>query len=123
MLEQSEGAFLRVRVTDQLFVDKLLLSKKIEIKQHATAEWILNQAVRANVYLKSPSMDSGFSGGKAKDKYTNSLLILSRTLKKVSVKFGHGGERLVFDLVIDNLETRDEDKIKQLAKILTYMGR
>tara|TARA_R110002153_G_scaffold81343_2_gene206219 strand:+ start:3738 stop:4184 length:447 start_codon:yes stop_codon:yes gene_type:complete len=123
VLEPSEGSFLRVRVTDQLFIDKLLLKKTITMDQHYTAEWILRQAVRANVYLKSPSMDSGFSGGKAKDKYSNNLLIFSRTLKRITTKFGYGGEKLAFDLIVNNLETNDEKQIKKLIEILIYMGK
>lgn len=122
-LEPSEGSFLRVRVTDQLFIDKLLLNKTITMDQHYTAEWILSQAVRANVYLKTPSMDSGFSGGKAKDKYSNNLLIFSRTLKRIITKFGYSGENLVFDLIVNNLEVKDEQKIKKLIEILNYMGQ
>ena len=121
-LEPSDGVFLRVRVTDQLFIDKLLLKKTITMDQHCTAEWILSQAVRANVYLKTPSMDSGFSGGKAKDKYSNNLLIFSRTLKRIITKFGYSGESLVFDLIVNNLEVKDEQKIKKLIEILNYMG-
>lgn len=123
VLEPSDGTFLRVRVTDQLFIDKLLLKKKLTLTQHHTAEGILAQAVRANVYLKTPSMEAGFSGGKAKDKYSNSLLIFSRTMKRIISKFGYGGERLVFDLVINSLEVRDDSKIKKLIEILNYMGK
>jgi len=122
-LEPSDGTFLRVRVIDQLFIDKLLLKKKLTLNQHYTAEWILAQAVRANVYLKTPSMEAGYSGGKTKDNYSNSLLIFSRTMKRIISKFGYGGERLVFDLVVDNLEVKDESKIKKLIEILNYMGR
>ena len=50
-LEQGEGAFLRVKVTDQLYIDKLLLSKNLDLQQHSTAEWVLKQAMQANVFV------------------------------------------------------------------------
>jgi|TARA_R110000803_G_scaffold163303_3_gene226926 predicted polyphosphate/ATP-dependent NAD kinase len=121
-LEQSDGAFLRVRVKDQLFIDELLLKRKIDCFHHAIAEKILSEAVRASVYIKSPSMEAGGLGSIA-SKYSNYLLIFSRTLKRIITKFGCDGERLVFDVVVNNTPISNDDEIKKLKEILTYLGR
>ncbi len=120
-LEQSDGAFLRVKVTDQLYIDRLLLTKKIDVGHHATAEWILNQAARANVFVKTPSMSDTFGGGSG-DKYTNGLLIFSRTMKRINNKFGDSGEKIVFDIVVDDLNIKDKKVLQTFRKILDYLA-
>ena len=122
-LEQSDGAFLRVRVKDQLVIDDLLLKRKIDCFHHSTAERILSQAVMANVYLKTTPMDAGVYDGNSSDRYTNHLLIFSRTLKRIITKFGYDGERLVFDVVVNNTPISNDDEVKRLKLILTYLGR
>lgn len=120
-LEQSDGAFLRVKVTDQLYIDRLLLTKKIEIHHHTTAEWILNQATRANVYVKTPSMSDTFGGGNGGDRYTNGLLIFSRTMKRINKKFGDHGEKIVFDIIVDDVNIKDNQVLSTFRKILDYL--
>jgi len=121
-LEQGDGGFLRVKVTDQLYIDRLLLDKKIEVSHHITAEWILHQATKANVYVKTPSMDDTFGGGSG-DKYTNGLLVFSRTMNKIKKKFGEEAERIVFDIVVDDLRITDKSKISKLKEILDYFSK
>ena len=121
-LEQGDGGFLRVKVTDQLYIDRLLLDKKIEVSHHITAEWILHQATKANVYVKTPSMDDTFGGGSG-DKYTNGLLVFSRTMNKIKKKFGKEAERIVFDIVVNDLRITDKSKISKLKKILDYFSK
>jgi hypothetical protein len=59
-LEQADSGVGRARVSDQMFIDKLLLKKSITIRHHQAAERILSQAVQAGVYLKSPDMTATF---------------------------------------------------------------
>jgi hypothetical protein len=120
-LEQGEGAFLRVKVTDQLYIDKLLLSKNLDLQQHSTAEWVLKQAMQANVFVKSPSMMGTFGGGSG-DKYTNGLLIFSRTMRKIKNKFGVKAEKIVFDIVVDDLNIKDKEKLKTLRRALDFLS-
>tara|TARA_R110002153_G_scaffold15947_3_gene56656 strand:- start:40 stop:477 length:438 start_codon:yes stop_codon:yes gene_type:complete len=120
-LEQGEGAFLRVKVTDQLYIDKLLLSKNLDLQQHSTAEWVLKQAMQANVFVKSPSMMGTFGGGSG-DKYTNGLLIFSRTMRKIKNKFGVEAEKIVFDIVVDDLNIKDKEKLKTLRRALDFLS-
>ena len=120
-LEQGEGAFLRVKVTDQLYIDKLLLSKNLDLQQHSTAEWVLKQAMQANVFVKSPSMMGTFGGGSG-DKYTNGLLIFSRTMRKIKNKFGVEAEKTVFDIVVDDLNIKDKEKLKTLRRALDFLS-
>ena len=61
-LEPSDGAFLRGSVVDQIYIDKLLLSNELSMQQHATAEWFLNQAVKANVYVTTPKSGTANAG-------------------------------------------------------------
>jgi hypothetical protein len=119
-LEQSDNAFLRVRVTDQLYIDQLLLTKKIDIQHHMTAEWILDQATRANIFVKTPSMDGTFGGGKG-DKYTNGLLVFSQTMRRIKKKFGNTGEKLAFDIIVDDVNIKDEKALRVFRKILDYL--
>mgnify|MGYP003666359817 CR=1 FL=1 len=119
-LEQGEGAFLRVKVTDQLYIDRLLLSKKLDIHQHSTAEWILKQATQANVFIKTPSMTGVFGGGSG-DKYTNGLLIFSRTMRKIKNKFGVEAEKIVFDIIVEDLHITDKEKLKTLRRALDFL--
>ena len=120
-LEQGEGAFLRVKVTDQLYIDKLLLSKNLDLQQRSTAEWVLKQAMQANVFVKSPSMMGTFGGGSG-DKYTNGLLIFSRTMRKIKNKFGVEAEKIVFDIVVDDLNIKDKEKLKTLRRALDFLS-
>ena len=120
-LEQGEGAFLRVKVTDQLYIDKLLLSKNLDLQQHSTAEWVLKQAMQANVFVKSPSMMGTFGGGSG-DKYTNGLLIFSRTMRKIKNKFGVEAEKIVFDIVVGDLSIKDKEKLKTLRRALDFLS-
>jgi len=119
-LEQGEGAFLRVKVTDQLYIDRLLLTKKIDIHHHLTAEWILGQATRANVFVKTPSMNGTFGGGKG-DKYTNGLLLFSRTMNRIKKKFGDAGEKLAFDIIVDDVNIKDAKALQVFRKILDHL--
>ena len=121
-LEPSDGAFLRGRVVDQIYIDKLLLSNELSMQQHATAEWFLNQAVKANVYVTTPNFSLGF-GGKKNSNYTNHLLALSRTMRKVYKKFGAEGGRILFQTIVDNLNIKSESKMKLFKNILDYLGR
>jgi hypothetical protein len=119
-LEQGDGAFLRVKVTDQLYIDRLLLSKKIDLQQHSTAEWILKQATQANIFVKTPSMMGSFGGGSG-DKYTNGLLIFSRTMRKIKNKFGIEAEKIVFDIIVDDLNITDKEKLKTFRRALDFL--
>jgi hypothetical protein len=121
-LEPSDSTFLRGRVVDQIYIDKLLLSKKLSMQQHATAEWFLNQAVKANCYVTTPNFSLGF-GGKQNSNYTNHLLAFSRTMRKVSKKFGEKGSRVLFQTVVDNLKIKTTQQMKLFTDILDYLGR
>jgi len=119
-LEPSDNAFLRVKVTDQLYIDRLLLTKKIDVHHHMTAEWILDQATRANVFVKTPSMSGTFGGGKG-DKYTNGLLLFSRTMNRIKKKFGRTGEKLAFDIIVDDVNIKDVKALQMFRKILDHL--
>ena len=122
-LEQSDGAFLRAKVSDQIYIDKLLIDKVISLSQHATAEWFLNQAVKANIYVRTPFMGARSSGAKASDKYTNNLLVFSRTMRKVTRKFGAKGSQILFQAVVDNLKIQSAKKMETFKNILDYLGK
>ena len=122
-LELAEGEKVsRVKIKDQLFIDKLLMKDLIDLKQHRTAEWILSVATQAGIYLKTPSM-SGVFGNTPKDAmFTNSLMRFARMFRKIMDGFGVEGERVVHQIIIDDSETENQDDIELLKKILDYMA-
>ena len=62
-VEDGGSGVGRAVVKDQLFIDHLLIKDMIDVHQHMEAERVINLAVSAQVYLKSPSMDSISHGG------------------------------------------------------------
>ena len=106
-LEPSDGAFVRAKVTNQLVIDDLLMKKKIESHHHATAEYILNQAVKASMFTKTPRLD-GVSSGRSgpKNNYTNGLLNLGWTFKKITRKFGSEAATLTYNVIVNNLSIK-----------------
>ncbi len=123
-LEESDTKFARARVRDQLFIDHLLLKDILTLDQHATAERLLNLAVSAAVYLKSPSMAgfvgsvSGASGGGRKDIYSSRLMKWHRAEKSIRSKWGDDGVGVVHDHIILDVWTDNPVRIDFLSQIL-----
>ena len=121
-LEAPEGEKIgRAKVLDQPFMDRLLLEKKIEVRHHVVAEAIYSQAIAAGMFVKTPDMVSVF-GYTKKDRYTNALLMYSRTMKGIRERFVLKGERIVNDLIINDRATDKPEKIKFLVQILEYLS-
>jgi len=97
-------------VTDQTFVDRLLLRKIIEIHHHQAAERVIEQAVTAGMFVRTPNWSS-IPGNHRKDAYTNGLLRYARTLRFVQRNLGHEATSLLVRVVIEDQGTEDEDEL------------
>ena len=119
-LEESDTKFARARVKDQLFIDHLLLKDILTLDQHATAERLLNLAVSAAVYLKSPNMAGfvGASGGGRKDIYSSRLMKWHRAEKSIRSRWGDDGVGVVHDHIILDVWTDNPVRIDFLSQIL-----
>jgi hypothetical protein len=119
-LEESDSKFARAKVKDQLFVDYLLMEDLLTVQQHANAEHLLATAVSAGVYLKSPKMDSIITayGEGAPDMYSSGLMRWSRSEKRIRKRWGDEGVKVVYDHVILDIWTRQQERIATLGEIL-----
>ena len=117
-VEDAGSGVRRAVVKDQLFIDHLLIKDMIDVHQHMEAERVINLAVSAQVYLKSPSMDSISHGGGQPDMLSSGLIRYAGYIKWVVKKFGHEGERVIITHVVDDVYTTDFALISLIAKIL-----
>ena len=65
-------------------------------------------------------MSGTFGGGKG-DKYTNGLLLFSRTMNRIKKKFGRVGEKLAFDIIVDDVNIKDVKALQMFRKILDHL--
>ena len=123
-LEAGDSRFARARVKDQLFIDHLLMDDILTIDQHVQAERLLNLAVSASVYLKSPGFmgfvgaDSGGSGGGRNDIYSSALMRWHRQEKYLRRKWGDTGVGVVHDHIVLDVWTDSQPRISLLSQIL-----
>ena len=114
--------FARARVTDQTFVDKLLLKKVIEIHHHSAAERLVEQAVTAGMFVRTPNWSS-IPGNSRKDAYTNGLLRYSRTLKYVEKTLGRDAVEILERVVVMDSGTQDQEELKTVIACLDLLSR
>ena len=114
--------FARARVTDQTFVDKLLLKKVIEIHHHTAAERLVEQAVTAGMFVRTPNWSS-IPGNSRKDAYTNGLLRYSRTLKYVEKTLGRDAVEILERVVVMDSGTKDQEELKTVIACLDLLSR
>ena len=117
--EDADNGFLRLRIKDQLFVDKLLLDDHIDTDQHKEAERILGIAQSANVYIKSPNMEAVASEGGKPEMMTSGLMRLRGILKAIQKKHGDIGVEVLYRHVIEDEWTDNQDRINILSAVLT----
>jgi hypothetical protein len=76
ILEKEEGEVVaRARVTDQLQIDRLLLSGKIDTVEHKSAEFLLDVLGRAGAFVRSVNLKGAPSTDKGSGRYNNLLLL------------------------------------------------
>ena len=114
--------FARARVTDQTFVDKLLLKKVIEIHHHSAAERLVEQAVTAGMFVRTPNWSS-IPGNSRKDAYTNGLLRYSRTLKYVEKTLGRDAVEILERVVVMDSGTKDQEELAVVISCLDLLSR
>ena len=123
-LQQSEESnFLQAKVTDQLFIDHLLLNDKIDLDQHSKGEYLVFLASTSGSFAKTPSFDGVF-GNKAtrKDMLSTSMIKLGNQFRYIKKKFGDEGIKIVTNHVIFDKWTKDNQIIELLGKILEKKG-
>ena len=114
--------FARALVTDQTFVDKLLLKKVIEIHHHSAAERLVEQAVTAGMFVRTPNWSS-IPGNSRKDAYTNGLLRYSRTLKYVEKTLGRDAVEILERVVVMDSGTKDQEELAVVISCLDLLSR
>jgi hypothetical protein len=119
-LEAGE-IFARGRVTDQTFVDRLLLKKLIEIHHHSAAERLVQEAIKAGMFVRSPNW-TGIPGNNRKDAYTNGLLRYSRTLRFVRTRLGHEAVPILVKVVVEDRAAENEDEFHVVVAALDLLS-
>ena len=119
---EDGDAFARARVTDQTFVDKLLLRKIIEIYHHQAAERLTQQAVTAGMFVRTPNW-AAIPGNHRTDAYTNGLLRYARTLRHIQRNLGHEAASLLVRVVVEDHGTSDEKELQVVISCLELLSR
>ena len=114
VLEKSDSGIGRARVTNQLFIDKLLINKSITIPQHQAAERLLAQAVNAGAYIRSPNMVGAFGRH-------DLILGLSRTLRRITQEFSEQAAHITYSIVIEDKPTKKQSDIETLQEVLDFI--
>ncbi len=122
-LERSDSGFARAKIKDQLFVDHLLMQDLIDVYQHQNAEKLVAIAVSAGVFLRSPNL-SGVAqgagdGGQNSNIYSSGLMRWNGVEKSIRKKWGDDGMKIIYDHVILDVWTDDQEKVGILGRILT----
>jgi hypothetical protein len=78
-IEEGEDGTFRARISDQLYIDKLLMKSQLTMSQHKAAEYLLQVFVDAGVFVKTvdhTSALSGMTGGSPPSMLTSGLMKL-----------------------------------------------
>ena len=118
---EDGDTFARARVTDQTFVDRLLLRKIIEIDQHQAAERLVQQALTAGMFVRTPNWAS-IPGQHRKETYTNGLLRYSRTLRFVQQNLGYEAASILVRIVVEDRGTEDEEELQVVISCLELLS-
>jgi hypothetical protein len=101
ILEKEEGEVVaRARVTDQLEIDRLLLSGKIDTVHHKSAEFLLDVLSRAGAFVKSVNLRAVPSTGKSTGNYNNNLLLLRDAVNCMSESVGREAAELIVGAIL-----------------------
>ena len=118
---EDGDAFARARVIDQTFVDKLLLRKIIEIYHHQAAERVIQQAVTAGMFVRTPNW-AAIPGNHRTDAYTNGLLRYARTLRFIQRNLGYAATSLLVRVVVEDQGTEDEEELQVVISCLELLS-
>jgi len=119
-LERSDSGFARAKIKDQLFVDHLLMEDIIDVYQHQNAEKLVAIAVSAGVFLRSPNLSgTNFPSSGKSNIYSSGLMRWNGVEKSIRKKWGDDGMKIIYDHVILDVWTDDQEKVGILGRILT----
>ena len=119
-LERSDSGFARAKIKDQLFVDHLLMQDLIDVYQHQNAEKLVAIAVSAGVFLRSPNLSgTNFPSSGKSNIYSSGLMRWNGVEKSIRKKWGDDGMKIIYDHVILDVWTDDQEKVGILGRILT----
>lgn len=119
------GSLPRARVMDQSAFDTLLLKGKITLAQHQAAEYFLEQASRANVFVKSVNFEGASTAGNPSRDHYNGLLPYSRTVRLVTQKLGRTHAYILHEVVCadkDVLKAGRELELRALREALQVIA-
>jgi len=104
VLEKTDGEVVsKARVTDQLEIDRLLLTDKITSLEHKAAEYMLQVFVDAGVFVKTVNMNVISSGRFAKSNYDYGLLRFRDTAGVIEDAVGEDAAVMVFNAIAKDL--------------------
>ena len=101
ILEKEEGEVVaRARVTDQLQIDRLLLSGKIDTVEHKSAEFLLDVLGRAGAFVRSVNLKGVPSTDKSTGRYNNNLLLLRDIVNCMSDSVGREAAEMIVGAIL-----------------------
>jgi hypothetical protein len=110
VLEQSEDSkFVRGRVSDQLYIDRLLLADQIDLVEHKAAEYVLKVFVSAGVYVRTPDMSALSVSGGRKDKYTHGLLKMKDLCEYLAAEVGEDEALMICQSIVKDTPLNPEE--------------
>lgn len=112
------GTLPRAKVMDQTVVDRLLMEARINLHQYQAAEYLLEQAMKSGIHLRSPRMDGLPPGGGRPDIYQLGLMQFGRTLKLVRKALSEAHETVLVGVVVQGQGVRDDQVLGVLKQAL-----
>lgn len=110
-LEQIEGEPIgRAKINDQTMIDGLLLNDSIDLDQHRAAEYLMNAAYKAGLFVKTIDMTS-FGGQKAKNVYNYGLVKFGEIVKVMTGEITEKGSDMVVRVVCEDRPVSDDELI------------
>ena len=115
------GAVARAKVMDQMIWDRYLMDGLITMVEHQACEYLLDQASKAGIFVKSPNM-LGTRDGK-KDYTPTGIFPFGRTLKIVEKRYGHHHSYVVCEVVCFNWDVSEsKTNLKALKQSLNWIA-
>mgnify|MGYP003677945118 FL=1 len=101
-LEQIEGEPIgRAKINDQMMIDTLLMNDSIDLDQHRAAEYLMDAAFKAGMFIKTPDLTS-FGGSKPKNIYNYGLVKFGEITKVLAGEITEAGSDMVVRVVCED---------------------
>ena len=101
-LEQIDGEPIgRAKINDQMMIDTLLMNDSIDLDQHRAAEYLMDSAFKAGMFIKTPDLTS-FGGSKPKNIYNYGLVKFGEIVKVMTSEITEKGSDMVVRVVCED---------------------